>query len=59
MEQQQNMPMPKIPIPKRSCMITLMFEVKDDTQAYNINGAITELVKDIDPKRYTFQIDER
>ena len=46
------------PIPKKSCMITLMFGIEDDQQALTVKEKLNEIVKDIEPKRYTFQINE-
>ena len=49
---------PTTPMPKKSCMITLMFPVEDDVLALQIKGVIDEAIKDITEKRYTFQIQE-
>jgi len=46
------------PIPEKACMITLMFAVDSDEEALHVKKALDEKVKDIDKKRYTFQIIE-
>jgi len=46
------------PMPKKSCMITLMFACPTDQQAIDVKGKIDEIVKDIAPKRYSFSINE-
>lgn len=48
----------KEPMPKKTCMITLMFGIKDDDTALNVKKAIDDIVKDIEPKRYNFSINE-
>ena len=53
-EQQQPEPMPK-----KSCMVTLMFEIKTDDEAMAVKKVIDEAVKNIEKKRFTFQIIER
>ena len=53
-EQQQQTPMPK-----KSCMINLMFPVTEDIEALDIKHVIDDALKDIKDKRYTFQINER
>jgi len=49
---------PKEPMPKKSCMVTLMFEIKTDEQAMELKKSIDTHVKGIEKKRYTFQIIE-
>ncbi|GAI95020.1 unnamed protein product [marine sediment metagenome] len=51
-------PQQQQPMPKKSCMITIMFGIEDDKKALDIKEVIDNAVKDIDPKRYTFQISE-
>lgn len=53
MESPQNVPMPK-----KACMITIMFAVTDDKLALDIKQFIDAAIKDIPDKRYTFQISE-
>lgn len=55
MEQQQE----QTPMPKKSCMITLMFPVTEDTEAMELKAIIDEYMGKIPEKRYTFQIVER
>lgn len=45
-------------MPKKSCMVTLMFGITDDEQAMSLKKVIDEHVKNIEKKRYTFQINE-
>jgi len=49
---------PTEPMPKKSCMLTLMFGIENDKEALLVKHAIDEAVKDIEKKRYTFQINE-
>lgn len=56
--EESKLPQP-LPLPKKSCMITLMFEIQDMELPLQINSSIQDLIKDIEKKRYTFQIDER
>ena len=49
---------PKQEMPKRSCMINLMFAIENDAEALAVKSAIDEAVKDMKEKRYTFQITE-
>ena len=49
---------PATPMPQKSCMITLMFPVEDDSLALQIKAVIDDAIKDIKEKRYTFQIQE-
>lgn len=46
------------PMPKKSCVLTLMFPVTDDAEALAIKKILDEAVKDMKDKRYTFQITE-
>jgi hypothetical protein len=48
----------KITMPKKACMITLMFPVKDDEEGMAIKKVLDDAIKDIPEKRYTFQITE-
>ena len=50
---------PENPMPKKACIISLMFEVQDDKQALNVKAQIDAAIKDIAQKRYTFQIAEQ
>ena len=45
-------------MPKKACMITLMFGIENDQQAIDLKAIIDEAVKDVKDKRYTFQIQE-
>lgn len=47
------------PMPKKSCMITLMFAIKDDKEGLELKAIIDEYMGKIPEKRYTFQIIER
>lgn len=47
------------PMPKKSCMVNLMFPVTDDTEALAVKQVIDDAVKDMKEKRFTFQIIER
>ena len=58
MDTNPNNPGPTRPMPKRSCMITLMFGIDNDAEALAIKKVIDEAVKDIKEKRYTFQLNE-
>lgn len=42
--------------PKRACNISVIFPCEDDTKAMELKKIIDEAVKDIENKRYTFQI---
>lgn len=53
-----DMPTPP-PLPKKSCMINLMFPIENDTEALKVKQIINEAVKDMTEKRFTFQIIER
>lgn len=46
------------PMPKKACMITLMFPVNDDTDALAVKQVLDDAVKDMKEKRFTFQITE-
>lgn len=46
------------PMPKKSCMITLMFGIDTDEQALVVKQVVDDAIKDIEKKRYTFQINE-
>lgn len=52
-----NLP-PQKPLPKKSCIITLMFAIESDKDALDIKQQFNEVVKDIKDKRFTFQIIE-
>lgn len=45
-------------VPKKNCVITLMFAVEDDAFALAVKDNIDIAVKDIKDKRYTFQLNE-
>lgn len=47
------------PMPKKSCMITLMFAIEEDKEALDLKAVIDEYLKTVKEKRYTFQIVER
>ena len=47
-----------MPMPKKACMITIMFAVTDDKFALDIKYLINDAIKDIPEKKYTFQIIE-
>ncbi|GAI82904.1 unnamed protein product [marine sediment metagenome] len=49
---------PKEPIPQKSVMVTVMFGIKDNQEAMVFKDKLDALVKEIEPKRYTFQINE-
>ena len=49
---------PVKPMPKRSCMITLMFGIESDAEALAIKAVIDKAIADIKDKRYTFQLNE-
>lgn len=49
---------PENTMPKKACVINLMFECTDDKQAFAVKEAIDAIVKDIQQKRFTFQIVE-
>ena len=46
------------PIPKRSCIITIMFAIETDADALHVKEIIDKAVENIEEKRYTFQINE-
>jgi len=43
-------------MPAKSCMITLAFGIKTDEEALAVKKVVDEAIKDIEKKRYTFQI---
>ena len=45
-------------MPKKSCMITVMFAIENDSDAMVIKEQIDKILADINSKRYTFQINE-
>ena len=49
---------PTEPMPKKSCMVTLMFAIETDDEALAIKQVIDEAIKNIEKKRFTFQIIE-
>jgi hypothetical protein len=48
----------KEPMPKKSCMLTVMFGIETDEEALVVKKVIDEAIKDIEKKRFTFQINE-
>lgn len=48
----------EVPMPKKACMITLMFPVTDDKEAMAIKLLINSAIDDLKEKRFTFQIVE-
>lgn len=46
------------PMPKKVCMVQLMFPVIEDKIALDIKQQIDAIIKDVKDKRYTFQIIE-
>jgi len=44
--------------PKKACQISIMFPVDDDQKALDVKKAIDVIVKDIQDRRYTFNISE-
>lgn len=48
----------RVPLPPKSCMITVMFPIQDDQQAYDLKKLLNEFLKDLPDKRFTFQINE-
>lgn len=51
-------PPEQTPMPKKSCVVTIMFPIEDDAEALKIKAVVDEAVKDMKDKRYTFQITE-
>jgi len=47
------------PMPKKSCMITIMFGIENDTEALAVKEKLDDALKDIKEKRYSFGINER
>lgn len=45
-------------MPKKACVITLMFPVKGDTEALAVKQILDDAIVDMKEKRYTFQITE-
>ena len=45
-------------MPKKSCIITIMFAIEDDKTALELKAKIDDAVADIKEKRYNFQINE-
>ena len=50
--------LPVKPMPKKSCMITLMFAINKNEDAIDIKEKIDPIIENIKEKRYTFQINE-
>jgi len=46
------------PMPKKVCMMTIMFPIIENETAYTIKTTLDEVIKDIPDKRFTFQIIE-
>lgn len=46
------------PMPKKSCIVNLMFPIKEDTEALAVKAILDDALKDLKEKRYTFQIIE-
>lgn len=46
------------PMPKRACIITIMFGIDTDDVALKVKQAVDNAVKDIEQKKYLFQITE-
>jgi hypothetical protein len=50
---------PQLPsMPKRACIITIMFGIESDDTALKVKQAVDNAVKDIEQKKYLFQITE-
>lgn len=47
-----------VPMPKKACMITIMFPVTTDEASLVIKHAIDDILADLKEKRVTFQIVE-
>lgn len=47
------------PMPKKSCMITVMFAIETDQEALAVKQKIDDALKHIKDKRYNFGINER
>lgn len=45
-------------MPKRSCMINLMFAIDSDAEALRVKESIDKAVEHIKEKRYTFQLNQ-
>jgi len=52
-------PPEQTPMPKKSCMITIMFGIEDDAEALKVKQQIDDALKDIKEKRYSFGINEK
>lgn len=48
----------KTPMPKKSCVITIMFGIEQDAEALKLKAIVDDAIKDMKEKRYTFQITE-
>ena len=48
----------QVPMPKKACMMTLMFPVTTDEACVVIKHAIDDILADLKEKRVTFQIVE-
>jgi hypothetical protein len=46
------------PMPKKACMVNLMFAIEDDKEALDVKQHIDAAIAAIKEKRYTFQIIE-
>jgi hypothetical protein len=46
------------PMPKKVCMVQLMFPIDNDKDALDVKQQIDAVIKDIKDKRFTFQIIE-
>jgi len=45
-------------MPKKACMISLMFAVESDNEAMLVKQGIDKVLPDVKKRRYTFQIVE-
>ena len=52
-------PPEQTPMPKKSCMITIMFGIEDDAEALKVKQQIDDALKGIKEKRYSFGINEK
>jgi len=52
-------PQLQTPVPKKSCMITVMFAIEDDAEALKVKQQIDDALKDLKEKRYNFSINEK
>lgn len=46
------------PIPKKACIINIMFPIVDDTEALAVKQQIDDAIENVKEKRYSFQITE-